>query len=654
MTGGNSRAAAILHLLAHAERPMTAVQLGRAVSASERTVKAEMAAARLLADGIGAAVRSRKGQGYWLEVIDGERYEPAIELLDIQAAFRGFDGDAARTRARLILGWLLFAEDYLKLDRFADEMYLSRTALRPDLRAVRTVLAGFGLDLESRPGSGIRVTGSEFDRRLCLTHLLESAFHRTVPTFADGVALLDPEEFAGLRQDLLRILRGSPVRVADIRTQRMAQYLTLSALRLRAGHRVATDPRWAALVQGRPQLDAARQVMTALAERAGVVVDAAEESALAVLLLMWTDVEAADEHLDRYGALGAAARRLTQAVHEDLLANFGVRLFEDEPAQLELAAGVVPLLARLEVGLGAAQMHFGVYTYLDAATSPVALAIARQVAATLSSDPPLATDAVVDLASRVTIVIDAVRHDFEPRRIALCSARGLGGAAHLRRALLDHYPAERYFATADTYELYELRGVPIDAYDAVVFDGVAVSYRYDWPVVCLERPPDPEGLRRFHEVVIQPGFHFDKVLASLGIERLATFGNVPAPSAGALAATIAFRLCDDREAAMAVEAALLRAFESSLFGRVCAIVLPRVAADGNRMELYEFASPLTHKGREITHVVLCSIDFRRDSVKCCGCWTNSPRLVRDPSAIEEAMRSGSIDSLTAAVAARAR
>lgn len=582
MTGENPRTVAILHLLAHAERPMTAARLGSAVSVSERTVKAEMAAVRLLAGEIGATVRARKGQGYWLEVIDGERYETAVEQLDIQAAFRGFDGDAARTRARLILGWLLLAEDYLKLDQFADEMFLSRSALRPDLRSVRTLLEGFGLALDSRPGAGVRVTGSEFDRRLCLTHLLESAFHRTVPTFADGVALLDAEEFAG------------------------------------------------------------------------VEVDAAEESALAVLLLMWTDIEANQDHLDRYGALGTAARSLARAAHRDLLASFGVSLFEDEPAQVALAAGVIPLLARLKVGLGAAQMQFGAYTYTDAATSPVALAIARQVADTLSHDPPLATDAVVDLASRVTVVIDAIRHDFEPRRIALCSARGLGGAAYLRSALLDHYPAERYFATADTYELYELRGVPLDVYDAVVFDGAAVTYRYDWPVVYLERPLDPADLRRFHEVVIQPGFGFDRVLASLGIDRLATFRNVPAPSAGALAAAIAFRLCDGREAAMSAEAALMRAFESSLFGRVCAIVLPKVGGDGNRLELYELASPLASKGREVTHVVLCSIDFRRNNKALRLLDELTVQLVRDPRAIEESMRSESIGSLIAAVAARAR
>lgn len=582
MTGENPRTVAILHLLAHAERPMTAARLGSAVSVSERTVKAEMAAVRLLAGEIGATVRARKGQGYWLEVIDGERYETAVEQLDIQAAFRGFDGDAARTRARLILGWLLLAEDYLKLDQFADEMFLSRSALRPDLRSVRTLLEGFGLALDSRPGAGVRVTGSEFDRRLCLTHLLESAFHRTVPTFADGVALLDAEEFAG------------------------------------------------------------------------VEVDAAEESALAVLLLMWTDIEANQDHLDRYGALGTAARSLARAAHRDLLASFGVSLFEDEPAQVALAAGVIPLLARLKVGLGAAQMQFGAYTYTDAATSPVALAIARQVADTLSHDPPLATDAVVDLASRVTVVIDAIRHDFEPRRIALCSARGLGDAAYLRSALLDHYPAERYFATADAYELYEWRGVPLDVYDAVVFDGAAVTYRYDWPVVYLERPLDPADLRRFHEVVIQPGFGFDRVLASLGIDRLATFRNVPAPSAGALAAAIAFRLCDGREAAMSAEAALMRAFESSLFGRVCAIVLPKVGGDGNRLELYELASPLPSKGREVTHVVLCSIDFRRNNKALRLLDELTVQLVRDPRAIEESMRSESIGSLIAAVAARAR
>ena len=649
---GRPRALAIVQVLGHAEQPMTAAQLGRAISVSERTVKTEISAARAVAGECGATLQSGKGRGFWLDVVDRARFRESLEELDVRASVGGMAGRGKRPRTRELLGRLLLADDYRRLDDLAEQLFVSRSALRPDLVAGRAILGGFRLQLESRPHSGLRVTGSEFGRRLCITHLFDAAFHRIAPTLAEGFSPIDHEEANGLRQDLLRVLRSSAVRVSDIRTQRMAQYLALAAARARDGHPVQREPAWTKLIGGCAQLDVAREVMAAASERTQIVFDDAEAEALAVLLLMFTDVEGKPAHVARYGALGVRALEAAARVHEELAESFGIELFRDAGTQCILAAGLIPLLARLDVGLGSAMMSIG--WNLEGIASPTALAVAWRAASAISPSSRLATDAVNDLAGRVTVAIDAVRHDFAPRRIALCTGRGLDGAAHLRSEILDYYPRERFFSLIDTFELYELRGVETDRYDAVVFDGAPVSYRYEWPAVFVERPLTPSRVARFHQVVIEPGFGFDRLIGELGLDQVTVLRELSIKSVKALAAMIAFRLGQDQQEMAAVEAAVVPTFDSAVAHGTWTIVLPTIAGRPNQLEVYQLASTIQQDGFEVNTVMVAMMNFAGNDKALRLFDELTVELVHARGAIDKVAASGSLIPLTAAVAARAR
>ncbi|MGC3995514.1 MAG: hypothetical protein QM779_15585 [Propionicimonas sp.] len=373
-----------------------------------------------------------------------------------------------------------------------------------------------------------------------------------------------------------------------------------------------------------------------------------------MLLLMWTDavVEATNTPCSR-----AAARRadgLVTVVHEDLARAFGVRIFEIPAARAALVAGVVPILARLSAGLGSAQFQTGTQSSMDEVASPVALALARRAAVVLSPMAPLATDAVIDLANRIAVVVDSVKRNFQPRRLAVCSGHGLVGAEQLRAEVLDRYPVDRYFAALDAYELYELRGVPVAQYDAVAYDGAFVAYRYDWPVVQLGRPVDGAGLQRFHDVVIAPGFGYRAAAERLGLDDLVVFRNLRVSSLDTLAATVGFRLAADPEAAEHLEADILRSFETSIYSRACVLVLPQHPGATNHFELYELANPVAGGGIEVHHVLLCVVDMQGDNQLLRLLDDVLTQVIHDQDSIETLLSAGSFDPILSRVAARAR
>lgn len=70
-----------------------------------------------------------------------------------------------------MLNDLLSRVDWITLDDLSEILYVSRNAISGDLKRVEAQLAKFDLKLERRPHYGIRVSGSEMSRRLCLASI---------------------------------------------------------------------------------------------------------------------------------------------------------------------------------------------------------------------------------------------------------------------------------------------------------------------------------------------------------------------------------------------------------------------------------------------------------------------------------------------------
>ena len=70
-----------------------------------------------------------------------------------------------------LVGDLLSRTDWITLDDLAQMMFVSRNVISSDLKRATAMLERFGLSLDRRPHYGVRVSGSEMSRRLCLANL---------------------------------------------------------------------------------------------------------------------------------------------------------------------------------------------------------------------------------------------------------------------------------------------------------------------------------------------------------------------------------------------------------------------------------------------------------------------------------------------------
>lgn len=113
-----------------------------------------------------------------VELIRGERYRLRVldqEGLDAWIAAQG-GGHAClacktpEERVNYLLNDLLMRNDWIKLQELSQALFVSKSALSGDLKKVEERLRPYDLVLEKRSHYGIRVTGGEMSRRLCLAN----------------------------------------------------------------------------------------------------------------------------------------------------------------------------------------------------------------------------------------------------------------------------------------------------------------------------------------------------------------------------------------------------------------------------------------------------------------------------------------------------
>lgn len=144
------------------------VDLAERFSVSDRSVRTYVRKTNEVL-GSCAQIEKRRGGGYSLRILNASAFA-ALRARDVHA---GQDAIPTTPEARVdyLLNDLLSRADWITVDDLANILFVSRNVVTNDLKQVAATLDRFGLVLEKRPHYGIRVTGPEMSRRLCLANL---------------------------------------------------------------------------------------------------------------------------------------------------------------------------------------------------------------------------------------------------------------------------------------------------------------------------------------------------------------------------------------------------------------------------------------------------------------------------------------------------
>lgn len=640
--------------------------LAERLSVSTRTLRTYVRRANASLDSA-AQIVLRRGRGYGLDVAD-------IAAFAAWKAAQGSDGvrslpTSPRERTAYLVNDLLSRTDWVTLDALAEVLCVSRATISQALRQAEELVGRYGLTVEKRPHYGIRVSGSEMGRRVCLASLVVSETEATdslMGTVSEGrsgtpaeraaadiAAAGDPE----LGQRLLAIiacvdevLRCERFQISSVAHRNLIVHIAIATRRIETSHYVPMEPSALQSIKSSREYAVAEEIAREISHILGQDLPEAEVAYIAIHLASKGFLPA-DEN-DRVAEEGADGEALVipddvwgvvARMLERVWRSFRFDLRDDLELRMNLACHIVPLAVRLRYHMNLQnpilcdiRVHFPLaYSMaLDASTE-----LARAYGSKLSEDE------VGYIAMAFALALERKKSDPPRKGVLIVCASGVGSARLLEHRVRSEFGSYiDYIVTCDVNDVSHQDFSKID----YVFTTVPISEQLPVPVCEVRNFIDADDVRAMHRVLSEKAApdalrFFDR---RLFIESLEASSKVEAIDAMCDLVMAKVDVSPDfRDQVWAREGMV-----PTCFGNGVAVPHP-LEPSGSRtvVAVGVLAEPIAWDDYEV-EVVFMTIISKDDAHDMNGFYKAVADLLTSREAMQELVRARSFDTLAALVA----
>lgn len=332
---------------------------------SERTVRSYVAKANESMGSV-AHLELRRKEGYQLVISD----EDGLDAWFIsQTSSHGSAVPKTHDeRVSYLLNDLLVRTDWITLEELSQILYVSKSTLSRDLQEVEERLGEYGLTLEKRPHHGIRVSGDEMDRRMCLANeviLSGSFFSGMLETSTEGAVASEgalKSSGAAFQKDVQSILQTistcvdeaineSDFQINSASYQNLLVHIGVTVLRVRSGYTLSepVGEEQQCDLRGSREHEVAKRVADKIFDALGIELPESEVAYIALHLAGKRSVNDAPIENDDAGLV--ISDEVWGVVGEMLDCVWNVYRFDfrgDLELRMNLARHIVPLSVRMQ------------------------------------------------------------------------------------------------------------------------------------------------------------------------------------------------------------------------------------------------------------------------------------------------------------------
>lgn len=216
------------------EKPATSEWMAKELEVSSRTIRNDIKLMQQNSESVGFSIESIRGRGYVLTILDEMLFTSLFNQLENDNDDLSGDFGDQKNRVLYMLRRLLLEKDYIKLENFADELFVSMSTIQSDIKVVREILKPYHLELISRPHYGSKLEGDEYMKRLCFSNLLisrdQDAFYGYNP-----VQLIDQELFEKIKEIIIKKVNKYKIDISDISLENLATHIAIACKRIEEG-----------------------------------------------------------------------------------------------------------------------------------------------------------------------------------------------------------------------------------------------------------------------------------------------------------------------------------------------------------------------------------------------------------------------------------
>lgn len=605
-------------LTEHCDDYINSNALAEKVNVSDRTIKSDIKDLERFALASGSHIEAKKGHGYRLIIDDRQKFEPVREQLQFYFGMFGSIQAMRRTRVNDIVRRIICEENYMTLDEIADELYLTRSALREDNKEVRKFLAQFNLRLKNNYETGPLVVGSEYDRRLAMLCVFENHYHEAMTFYKNFDYLqwfdFDEEQRYDIRHIFLRHLRESKCHIRDDHTQRLSRYLCLMANRYQKGYKVVFDDNQMAFIRSFRQYEVTKDMMAEIADKYHIFVDDGEICGFALQLLCWNDIDhmSNDDLKADYKMIYNESQELVNYFIKSIIFDYNIDLTKITEAKDRLIKGMIPMIIQLKFGLGNQSIRNVISEDDRIRYYPMGMYLAYNIDEIFYNkyNRHISAYNIVTYAGIIETLILNISYPFKPIKGIISIVEGLNQGNFVKALIERRY--QGCFECLDVFELYEMRKLKSEDYDYAIINYPEFSYKYAWPYLMIDIIPTQHQLNQIYNKIILNGVQLNEILAKLNIIKCDIYKDFVLINYDYFVDLISFRHAKDSKSINCIKEELQRIETSFIHNKTMILMVKRKYTTDNFIEFYDLAEEHEYRDCNFMHIVVMSVDFAND------------------------------------------
>lgn len=487
-------------------------ELAHHFAVSERTVRTYVRRANDSLGGV-AQIERRRGEGYRLVVEDQAALDAIVRRAQEHAAKNL--PSTHEERVRHLLNDLLNRTSWITLEDLAGMLYISPRTLSSDLRDIQQELSRFDLSIERRPRYGIRVAGSEINKRLCLTNLVVKNLVQSGAEGGDDAVAASLKMIARCVDDAVA---EEHFAINPVMHQNLVVHIVVAIERIRAKCYVPLDPEHLQVLVDSPEYAVAERIARCINCKCGVDLPREEVAYIAIHLsgkqvLTSPGGDADGGNLVISDEVWDVVSQMLEKVWQQYRFDFR----HDLELRMNLARHIVPLSVRLQY-----HMHLENPILSDFKHRyPFAYAIAADASTVVAQHygAELSADEVGYIALSFALAMERQKAEAPKKNILVVCASGVGSAK-----LLEYRYRRDFGAYVDNIVSCDVRHVADIDFSNIdyVFTTVPITEKLPVPVRQVTFFLEGEDVDSIREMLRDSSEHSESIIARFSSEAFLT------------------------------------------------------------------------------------------------------------------------------------
>lgn len=480
----DTRVDSILRELMGSDHPLTGNDLANALEVSSRTIREDIKALSDKLKGHGAAIQSKRGTGYSLIIEDNALFRAYLnDLIETDESDETIP-TTPDSRIYYMTKRLLLTESYIKLDDLADEMHVSKSTLQSDLKILRSTLKKHNLIIDSKPNYGMKLTGTELNRRFAMSEYL---FNRNTSS-PDSAWMDQLANIVNLSSDklndvwtvLLDQLQNNQVTLSDIAINNLFVHISIAYKRIVEGHHVDLIQQEIKDIESKKEFKVAQNIISDVEQTLDIAFPKVEIIYIAIHLLGTKLIhEEQFQDQDIQQIMDTSITILTDKMLEAVESKYSLGIKDDKELKLGLGLHLKPAINRYKFKMNIRN------PMLEAIKHNYPLAFEAGIIASLVLNEELGVlideNEVAYLALHIGAAIERQKVSDRPRTCYIVCASGVGSAQLIRYRIESEFRS--LIKVLGVSEYYKVKDIPFEETDFIIS---SVPIREPLPVPVIE------------------------------------------------------------------------------------------------------------------------------------------------------------------------